>query len=411
MVYRILHTADWHLGKSLNDQSREPEQELFLAWLLRQVVELKVDVVLVAGDIFDTANPPQSAEKLYFNFVADLNRQTSSSLVLVAGNHDSASQLDAPKRLLKALRTHVVGSMAEEPAARILCLPSEQQPKVAIAMVPFLRERDVRLARLGESNVEVQAQVREGIAAAYRKTADAIRAKPPGCPVIATGHLTVTGASTSDSERDIHIGGLGSIEPGVFSAEFAYVALGHLHRPQSPDGQGRVRYAGSPLPLSFSEVTDKKEVRILDIEGDVIRQFGVPVPTFRKLVRVNTTADTMRSDLTAAVEARPAAGELTAWVEVVVGGLNGAQDVADQARLNATGLPLEVLKVSLGDRPGRAGPGAGNKDDTQAIESMIDRPAEVFEHLLGQREDVSEKQKESLRLAFAQLVEKDAQTR
>ena len=370
-----------------------------------------MDVVLVAGDVFDTANPPQSAEKLYFNFVADLNRQTSASLVLVAGNHDSASQLDAPKRLLKALRTHVVGAMAEDPADRILRLPSDQQPKVAIAMVPFLRERDVRLARLGESNAEVQAQVREGIAAAYRDTAAAVRAKPPGCPVIATGHLTVTGASTSDSERDIHIGGLGSIEPGVFPAEFAYVALGHLHRPQSPDGQGRVRYAGSPLPLSFSEVTDKKEVRILDVEGDVIRQFGVPVPTFRKLVRVNTTADTMRSDLTTAVEARPGAGELTAWVEVVVGGLNGAQDVADQARLNATGLPLEVLKVSLGDRPGRAGPGAGNKDDTQTIESMIDRPAEVFEHLLGQREDVSETQKESLRLAFAQLVEKDAQTR
>ena len=139
-AFRVLHTADWHLGKMLNEQSREEEQKRFLDWLLKQVVELEVDVVLVAGDIFDTANPPQSAEALYYDFVAELNRKSSASLVLIAGNHDSANQLEAPKRVLKALRTFVHGAVAEDAADRLLLLPSADAPKVAIAMVPFLRE-------------------------------------------------------------------------------------------------------------------------------------------------------------------------------------------------------------------------------------------------------------------------------
>lgn len=408
-AFRILHTADWHLGKSLNEQSREDEQALFLGWLLKQVVEHKVDVVLVAGDVFDTANPPKSAEQLYYNFVADLNLQTSASLVLVAGNHDSASQLEAPKRILKALRTHVVGAMAEHPADRILCLPSDQDPKVAIAMMPFLRERDIRLARLGESNAEVQAQVRDGIVAAYRETADAVKKAGLKCPVIATGHLTVAGAASSDSERDIHIGGLGAVDASVFPPEFAYVALGHLHRPQATDKQGRVRYSGSPIPLSFSEVTDKKEVRILDVDGGAIKDFGLPIPTFRKIIQLKTTSDTLSEDLRRVVDKKPAAGELPAWVEVVVGGLNGAQDIADQARLHAAGLPFEVLKVTLGDLPRRVGPTAEGKDDTQAIETLIDKPTEVFDFLLSQQEAVPEERKAAMRLAFAQIVDKDAQ--
>jgi DNA repair protein SbcD/Mre11 len=257
-AFRVLHTADWHLGKMLNEQSREVEQKLFLDWLLKQVVDLEVDVVLVAGDVFDTANPPQSAEALYYDFVADLNRKSSASLVLIAGNHDSANQLEAPKRVLKALRTHVHGAVADDPADRLLLLPSADAPKVAIAMVPFLREKDLRTGKSGNTPAQVRKEIIAGITRVYEETAKAVKAAKISCPIIATGHLTVAGASSSESERDIHIGGLGDVDSTVFPDTFAYVALGHLHRPQAPDKAGRVRYSGSPIALSFSEVDDKK---------------------------------------------------------------------------------------------------------------------------------------------------------
>lgn len=394
----------------MNDQSREPEQKLFLRWLLCQIVEHEVDLVLVAGDIFDTGTPPQSAEKLYYDFVVDLNRVTSARLVLVAGNHDSASRLETPKRLfVEAFGAHVVGAMAEQPSERILCLPSDSDPKVAIAMIPFLRERDIRLARVGESTPEVQAQVRDGIIAAYQETAEAVRKLAPRCPVIATGHLTVAGSATSESERDIHIGGLGAVDSSIFPAEFAYVALGHLHRPQAPDKQGRVRYSGSPIALSFSEATDRKEVRILDVADGAIKDFGLPIPTFRKLVQLRTTTETLVSDLRTLGDMKPTPEELPTWVEVVFAGLTGIQDVADLARLHAEGLPFEILKVTLSHLPRLVGPSAEGQDDTQAIETLLDKPIDVFDHLLSQQDALPEDRRDALRLAFAQLVEKDAQ--
>ncbi len=186
-AFRVLHTADWHLGKMLNEQSREEEQKLFLQWLLQQVGELEVDAVLVAGDVFDTANPPQSAEALYYDFVAALHRETRASLVLIAGNHDSANQLEAPKRALKALRTHVHGAVAEVPTDRLLYLPSTDNPKVAIAMVPFLREKDIRMGKAGDTEAAVRKEIVEGITRVYAETAQAAKESKLGCPVIATG--------------------------------------------------------------------------------------------------------------------------------------------------------------------------------------------------------------------------------
>jgi len=292
------------------------------------VVELEVDVVLAAGDVFDTANPPQSAEALYFDFVADLNRKSNASLVLIAGNHDSANQLEAPRRVLKALRTHVHGSVADDAADRLLFLPSAEAPKVALALIPFLREKDLRLGRTGDKEVEVRREIVAGITRVYDETAKAAKAAKVGCPLIATGHLTVVGAASSDSERDIHIGGLGAVDSSTFPEVFDYVALGHLHRPQSTEGSGRVRYAGSPIALSFSEVDDVKEVRVLDVTGTGIAQSSVPIPVFRKLVQLKTSLETLEKDLSALAKVKP--GELSTWVEVVLSGHTGLNDANNQ---------------------------------------------------------------------------------
>lgn len=402
-VFRVLHTADWHLGKMLNEQSREEEQKRFLDWLLKQVVDLDVDAVLVAGDVFDTANPPQSAEALYYDFVAELNRKSDASLVLIAGNHDSANQLEAPKRVLKALRTHVHGAITDEPADRLLFLPSAEAPKVALALIPFLREKDLRMGKSGDSEAAVRKEIVAGINRVYDETAKAAKAAKVGCPIIATGHLTVVGAASSDSERDIHIGGLGAVESSIFPEAFAYVALGHLHRPQSTEKGGRVRYAGSPIPLSFSEVDDEKEVRLLDVTSRGITQSSVPIPVFRKLVQLKTSLETLERDLSA--QARVKSGELPTWVEVVLSGHTGLNDANSQVRTLAHGKPFEVLKVMLADVPRLIGAGVGQEADAQ-LEGLLDKPTEVFELLLGQQEDLPDGEKKSLRLAFRKIVER-----
>lgn len=399
-AFRILHTADWHLGKMLNEQSREEEQKRFLDWLLQQVVEMEVDVVLVAGDVFDTANPPQSAEALYFDFVADLNRKSNASLVLIAGNHDSANQLEAPRRVLKALRTHVHGSVADDAADRLLFLPSAEAPKVALALIPFLREKDLRLGRTGDKEVEVRREIVAGITRVYDETAKAAKV---GCPLIATGHLTVVGAASSDSERDIHIGGLGAVDSSTFPEAFAYVALGHLHRPQSTEGSGRVRYAGSPIALSFSEVDDVKEVRVLDVTGTGIAQSSVPIPVFRKLVQLKTSLETLEKDLSTLAKVKP--GVLSTWVEVVLSGHTGLNDANNQVRTLAHGMPFEVLKVMLAETPRLIGAGVGQEVDAQ-LEGLLDKPTEVFELLLDQQADLPDGDKKSLRMAFRKIVDR-----
>jgi len=272
--YRLLHTADWHLGKLLNDQSRDAEHAAFLDWLLAAVAEHRVDAIVLSGDVFDSANPPQSALARYYNFVSQLFRQGNCAFVAIAGNHDSPAQLEAPKNALQALNAHVAGCIAENPAGRILCLPDSSNPQVAVAMVPFLRDRDLRVGKEGDGSAEIQAQLVSGIQSRYAETAAA--AKHLKCPVIATGHLTVAGAAASDSEREIHIGGLGAVGAAIFPAEFAYTALGHLHRPQACGADGRVRYSGSPIALGFGEAGDAKEVRILDASPDGIATSASP---------------------------------------------------------------------------------------------------------------------------------------
>jgi exonuclease SbcD len=171
---------------------REEEHRRFLDWLIEQVIALQIDAVLIAGDVFDTANPPQSAEAL------------------------------------QALRTHVVGAAASDPAQRLLPLPSPEAPRVVIALLPFLRDRDIRQDKSGEMAAEIRKAITTG-------------------------------------QREIHIGGLGSVEPSIYPESFAYMALGHLHRPQSIDKSDRIRYSGSPILLSFSEANHEKEMRLLEI--------------------------------------------------------------------------------------------------------------------------------------------------
>ena len=356
---RILHTADWHLGARLVERDRLPEHAAFLDWLIETLRSEKIDALLLSGDVFDAANPPQDAVALYFDFLKRLADLKTVKAVITGGNHDSASHLNAPRELLRRFEVHVFGHAGDN----IVDLGG-----VVIAAVPFLRERDLREAAAGETMAAVHEQVRAAIRAHYAAQLAACRDIAKSRPIIAMGHLTVLGATTSESERDIHIGNLGSVGADIFTG-FDYTALGHLHRPQKVAGNETIRYSGSPIPLSFSEATDAKSVVIIDTNGMKIETHNVTIT--RALVRVKANRATLAADL-----ANVPAG---AWAEVTVKLEVPEPDLDRQVREAAAGR-FETLKV-LADLPATA---LTPWQPTGPALSEL-QPREVFRELLKEK--------------------------
>jgi DNA repair protein SbcD/Mre11 len=322
---RILHTADWHLGARLIERDRLSEHAVFLDSLVDTLRAEKIDALLISGDVFDAANPPQDAVALYFDFIKRLADLQTVRVIITGGNHDSASHLNAPRELLRRFNIHVFGDASGHHLVDL--------GDVVVAAVPFLRERDLRQSTAGETLTTVEEQIRSAIGQHYAVLRTSAAALANGRPTLAMGHLTVIGTSNSESERDIHIGNLGAVSVDTF-AGFDYTALGHLHRPQRVAGLDRVRYSGSPIPLSFSEANDAKSMVLLDTEGMKIET--IPVSAKQTLVRIMAT----RSTLTADLEKVPSGS----WAEVTVHLTSPEPDLVSQVR-EAAGSRFEVLKV------------------------------------------------------------------
>jgi exonuclease SbcD len=394
---RILHTADWHLGARLVERDRLPEHTAFLDWLIDTLRAEKIDALLVSGDVFDAANPPQDAVALYFDFLKRLADLKTVKAVITGGNHDSASHLNAPRELLKRFDVHVFGHAGENNVVDL--------GGAVVAAVPFLRERDLRQATAGETITAVHEQVRAAIRAHYATQLAACRDLAQGRLVIAMGHLTVLGATTSDSERDIHIGNLGAVGADLFNG-FDYTALGHLHRPQKVAGIETIRYSGSPVALSFSEAADAKSVVILDLQnhspapillptkaldrqengGRRIEIQALPIPATRQLIRANVK----RATLTADLQAVPGGS----WAEITVK-LDAPEPELDRQVREAAAGRFEVLKV-LADLPATAA--TPWQPTGPALHDL--QPRDVFRELLQEKQLPSEE----LSAAFDELL-------
>ena len=169
---KILHTSDWHIGRTLYGRKRYEEFEAFLTWLAETIQQNEIDALLVAGDVFDTSAPSNRAQELYYRFLCRVAASSCRHVVVVAGNHDSPSFLNAPKELLKALDVHVVGSSTESPEDEVLVLCNEQDaPELIVCAVPYLRDRDIRVAEAGESVEDKERKLIEGIRTHYTAVA------------------------------------------------------------------------------------------------------------------------------------------------------------------------------------------------------------------------------------------------
>ena len=277
---KIIHTADWHIGQRLHERSRLDEHEQFLDWLLETIQKRRVDLLLVSGDIFDTSLPSAEATNLYYRFLYRLFDETHAYAVITAGNHDSPRHLEAPQEFLKMGRIYVIG-LAEEPDKCVFTFPCNN-PQVAVAAVPYLSESDLRHLSY-ETESDRNERYREWLKAFY---ADCAACIPTELPKILMGHLFVQGGKITDSERNIQIGGATAIHASDFPDGVDYIALGHLHRPQTIKGAvSPIRYSGSPIPLRFNETDYRKAVYLLEVsdDGTLVLDETIEIPIFREL--------------------------------------------------------------------------------------------------------------------------------
>ena len=291
-MIRILHTADWHLGQSLMGWSRDHEHEQALAALVEIAVAREVDALIVAGDVFDTQNPSARAERLLYDTLITLRRRIPHlTMIVTAGNHDPAGRLEAPRPILGVLGIHAVGTVARcgdgeiDLDRHLVPLPDRGGAIGAhVLVLPYLGPAS--LPPIDRHAEEPGSPVVRAVRRFHEAAFAAARGRIGDAPLVVTGHLAVGGAEESEgAERRILIGGEHAVPVDLFPADLAYVALGHLHRPQAT-GRATVRYAGSLFPLSATERDYDHGVSVVTIDGGAVAVEHVSVPRPVRFLRL-----------------------------------------------------------------------------------------------------------------------------
>ncbi len=390
---KILHTSDWHIGQKFMGKSREEEHKAFLSWLYDIIQREDIDVLVVAGDIFDTGNPPNYALELYYNFLKQLFSISGLYVVITAGNHDSISTLKAPKQLLEFMNIFVITSGGED-ENELIPIYKDEKLQGVICAVPFLRDSVVRKSVSGQTTSEKESALNLGIKQhytdVYKKAIDLIDGEK--LPIIATGHLTTVGSRTSESERDIYIGGTLDIGGDFLANLFDYVALGHLHINQTV-GVEHVRYSGSPLPLSFSEASQQKKINIIEFKEDTVNVEEIEIPLHRKLQVIKGNLETVK-------EALKNIEDKSTWIEIHLNDENPM--FANQAiREYADELELIILAIKI-DRTQKKLEAKELK-----VTSLLElSPSDVFKRRLEVEELEDEAFIEELTQNFKEVIEK-----
>jgi exonuclease SbcD len=378
---RLFHTSDWHLGQNLHGQDRDFEHACFLAWLLTQLSEQQPDVLLIAGDIFDTVNPPVKAQERLYDFIVSAHEQQPKlTIVMIAGNHDSGSRIELPAPLMRRLRTHALGRVlwlddGQLDAERLLIpLPNANGETAAWCLaLPFLRPAEVTGAHLGDDYLRGIGQVHEWLIAAANAK------RTPGQALIAISHAHMAGGSVSeDSERSLIIGNAEALPASLFGPSISYVALGHLHKPQRVNGEERIRYCGSPIPLSFSEIGYQHQILDVTLEGETLVSVEpLLIPRAVNLQRIGPLpladiltqlADLPDTDLLADTQRQP-------WLEVRVKLDEPQPDLRQQIETALQGKSVRLVRISAD----YAGSGSrASDDDARLIELDQLTPQELF---------------------------------
>ncbi len=395
---KILHTADWHIGKKLHKHHLYEDFTHFINWFCELIKNEEVDVVLISGDIFDLANPSSEARQQYYNALVEL-RRLGCTTIITGGNHDSPSMLNAPKEILKHLDVHIIGSMPEHLEDCLIPLYEDDELKYVVAAIPYLRDPDLHTASQGTSYEEKVEAMREGIANIYTNIAALAAEKYPNIPCIAMGHLFAAGVTTSDSERDIQIGNKAMVNAFSFGDYFSYIALGHIHKPQLVKANVPVYYSGSPLALSFSERQDVKRVLLIDTD-ESWEPINIPIPSIRKLLHIRGTQSEIEEKLNLLEKDTllPTLIEVTLHeenhsTEAILGFQNYIEHFEKE------GFIIVKDRVEFDKNPNALSEVFGQETDINDL-----TPTDVF-HSLIKEDDMNEETKKMVIAAFHEILE------
>ncbi|MDY0289786.1 MAG: exonuclease SbcCD subunit D C-terminal domain-containing protein [Sphaerochaeta sp.] len=401
---KLLHTSDWHLGRMLYRQKRYEEFSLFLDWLLATIDEHQIDTLLISGDIFDTTTPSNLAQKLYYEFLSRLGGTCCHNTVIIGGNHDSPTFLNAPKALLQAFNVHVVGSKAETIEDEVLLLSHKGMPEAIVCAVPYLRDRDIRSVEAGESLEDKGTKLADGMRSHYEEVCSlAVRKQEalskdghPSIPIIGMGHLFAAGGETVDGDgvRELYIGSLSHVGSDMFPPSIDYLALGHLHVPQMVGGLSHMRYSGSPIPMGFGEAKQEKQVVLVQFDGGDPIIKALPVPCFQPLVRITGSLDHIAS-----VIEKLARDGSSAWLEIEYTGTDSSANLREEieALLEGSSLVVTIIK---------------NKRTTDRVLNAIHEhetledldTSEVFKRCLD-AEEIPEEERVELTASYNEIVQ------
>jgi len=400
MPLKVLHTSDWHLGRTLYGRKRYEEFEAFLDWLVETIQDNDVDVLLVAGDVFDTTTPSNRAQELYYRFLCRIAGSCCRHVVIIAGNHDSPSFLNAPKTLLRALDVHVVGAKTETAEDELVVLSDKfGAVELIVCAVPYLRDRDIRVAEAGESIEDKEKKLLEGIRNHYSEVVSLAEQKRAeqgdDIPIVGMGHLFTAGGKTVDGDgvRELYIGSLAHVTSGIFPDSLDYVALGHLHVPQKVNDSELIRYCGSPIPMGFGEAKQQKRVCLIEFNSRLASVQEVDVPKFRQLERVSGDWGVISNRIAELI-----AVDSAVWLEILYQGTVVIGDLRERLDAVLDGSQVEVLRIKNNRIVERVMEQASHDESLDELDLN-----QVFERCLDQHA-VSDEQRNILRDTYKETL-------
>lgn len=425
---RFIHTADWHLGNKMCDINRSHEQEEFLAWLKDQIVEKKAQTLVVAGDIFDTANPPVESRKQYIKFLASLIDTDCKNVIITGGNHDSGALLDSEKDVLELLNIHVAGSLGGLKAEDMVFELFDKEGKVngICGAVPFCRESELRTFIDEEAeDGEFSDKAYSNLYRIVHEKAEELK-KGRNIPLITTGHLyaadlegRLAGAKgevkCDDGIRSLDVvGKLGSVHAGVFPEGFDYVALGHIHYTTMVAKNPKIRYSGSPFVLGFDEANLPHTVLSVEVEeGKLPEVEKICVPEFIKFRRIIGNCEYIKEELEKLTVEK---SEKPLYIEICYKREPGI-NIHDEIEEILLRLPENVAVVSRKLQEAvMAASGYMDSMDTEELKNL--NPEKIFESLIISKsrietngrseEDIEKEKKETVKKylpLFLQIAE------
>ncbi|MDF1754273.1 MAG: exonuclease SbcCD subunit D C-terminal domain-containing protein [Verrucomicrobiales bacterium] len=394
---RILHTADWHIGKKLYGRNRYEEHEQFFAWMIETIKEEKVEALIMAGDVFDTTAPSNRAQELYYNTLISASSAGCRQIVIIGGNHDSPSLLNAPKELCSALNIHVIGcATGPDFEKEVITLCNEEgEMEIIVCAVPYLRDRDLRTVVPGETDDEKNRKYISAITEHYEqvgKIASNLRAGT-NMPIIGMGHLYTAEGQAGDGVRDLYVGNMAHLKATAFPACYDYLAFGHLHVPQMVAGQDHIRYSGSPIPMGFGEAGQQKQVVIVDFDGRKPIVSTRDIPEFQALERVEGDFDRIVEVLNHIAKTSP-----TAWVQIEYTGEPFEGNLRREFEDIVAPTGLEIRRVINSTSYQQT---LSNYETVETLESMDQ--SEVFTRCLDSYE-IPDKDRPSLLAAYHEVL-------